>query len=261
MNSKSFKLLSLVCVGVLALTGCQNGDQKTPSPSTGEKNTAAVQPSVTPSMGTKKSSETSAGSSPETSSERSTAPVKAGTALTALKQLPVKGSAPMTGYSREKFPHWKDIDNDGCRSSDQAVKLHANVELKNKCREVAGVMTDPYSGQEIRWGSSRVKIVDIDHVVALGNAWVSGAWQMTQDVRQNIANDQLNLLPVRADLNRQKGDSNAASWLPPNKSFRCQYVSRQIAVKKKYGLSITSAEATAMGDVLNTCPNEKLPTS
>ncbi|WAH96192.1 GmrSD restriction endonuclease domain-containing protein [Arthrobacter sp. MMS18-M83] len=48
--------------------------------------------------------------------------------------------------------------------------------------------------------------------------------------RTAFANDPLNLQSVDGPTNLQKGDGDAATWLPPNKSFRCDYVARQISV-------------------------------
>jgi hypothetical protein len=130
----------------------------------------------------------------------------------------------------------------------------------NGCKVLGGVLADPYSGKYIDFvfGAS---LVDIDHVVALSNAWQTGAFQFTSEIRLQFANDPLNLLAVSASLNRQKGDGDAATWLPPTKSYRCQYVARQIAVKKKYGLWITKPEKVAMSTLLAKCPKEEIPNS
>jgi hypothetical protein len=78
-------------------------------------------------------------------------------------------------------------------------------------------------------------------------------------VRKTFANDPLNLLAVGSSVNRAKGDGDAATWLPPKKSFRCDYVARQITVKRKYGVWVTRAERDAMTRILATCPNQRLP--
>ena len=102
-------------------------------------------------------------------------------------------------------------------------------------------------------------IIDIDHVVALSNAWQTGAFGLSVEVRTALANDPLNLLAVDAKLNRQKGDGDAATWLPPLKSYRCEYVARQIAVKAKYKLWVTSPEKNQMVSILSKCPDQVLP--
>jgi len=96
-------------------------------------------------------------------------------------------------------------------------------------------------------------------VVALSNAWQTGAQQLTRQKRIELANDPLELLAVDGPTNQAKGDGDAATWLPPNKAFRCQYVARQIAVKVKYTLWVTSAEKQAMQRVLSDCANQRVP--
>ncbi|MGX1748608.1 HNH endonuclease family protein [Glutamicibacter protophormiae] len=182
-------------------------------------------------------------------------------ALTVLNTLPVKGKAPATGYNRNtKFGNgWKDFDKDKCDERQEALSRDmSKVKFKDKkkCTVASGTLNDLYTGRQINW---KVKSgsVDIDHVVALKNAWISGGQQLSQAQRQALANDPLNLIAADASANRQKGDKNAAEWLPKNKSFRCQYVATQISVKKKYALSVTSAEKKAMSKVLNSCKNQK----
>jgi hypothetical protein len=129
------------------------------------------------------------------------------------------------------------------------------------CRIQSGVLHDPYTADTITFIRGGVSEVDIDHVVALGDAWQKGAQQLSSARREVFANDPLELLSVSSTANRVKGDGDAATWLPSNKSFRCDYVARQIAVKQKYGLWVARAEHDAMARVLSTCPGQKLPTS
>ena len=117
---------------------------------------------------------------------------------------------------------------------------------------IAGQLLDPFSGKLITF-SANGKAIDIDHVVSLSNAWQTGAAYFDKNKRTLLANDPLNLLAVDAKLNRKKGDGDAATWLPPNKAFRCEYVGLQIAVKAKYELWVTAAEKTAMERVLQAC--------
>lgn len=127
------------------------------------------------------------------------------------------------------------------------------------CIVLSGTLDDVYTGKSIGLGEHTSDEVQIDHVVALGKAWQTGAQQLTEIERERFANDPLNLIPVDGDANQQKGDSDAASWLPPNKSFRCQYISRQISVKSKYNLWVTEAEQAAMKRVLNGCGDIGVP--
>jgi len=179
-------------------------------------------------------------------------------ALAALNKLPVKGRAPKTSYSREQFPHWKDPDKNGCDSRNDILKRDlTKVVFKadtNNCKVIAGTLLDPYSNKLIEFDLSKSSSsIDIDHVVALSNAWQTGAFQLTLTQRTNFANDPLNLLAVDFKLNRQKGDGDAATWLPPFKSYRCTYVARQVSVKAKYKLWVTAPEKTAITNLLTAC--------
>jgi len=179
-------------------------------------------------------------------------------ALTALNKLPVKGRAPKSGYSREEFPHWKDPDKNGCDSRNDVLKRDLTKiifkEGTNNCKVISGILLDPYSNKLIDFDISKSSsTIDIDHVVALSNAWQTGAFQLTLEQRTNFANDPLNLLAVDFKLNRQKGDGDAATWLPPYKSYRCTYVARQVAVKTKYKLWVTTPEKTAISNLLTAC--------
>ena len=176
--------------------------------------------------------------------------------ITLLNTLEVKGRAPKTGYSRAQFPHWSDLDRNGCDSRNEILKrdltqIVFKVGTKD-CKVLSGVLQDPFSNKVLTFTTAK-SVVDIDHLVALSNAWQTGAAYFDKNIRTQIANDPINLLAVDAKLNRQKGDGDAATWLPPNKSFRCEYVSRQVAVKAKYSLWVTDAEKAAIVRVLSNC--------
>ena len=179
-------------------------------------------------------------------------------ALTALNKLEVKGRAAKTGYTRAQFPHWSDPDRNGCDARNDILKRDlTDISYKagtRDCKVIAGQLLDPFSGKVITFSTTKV-VIDIDHVVALSNAWQTGAAYFDKALRTQIANDPLNLLAVDSKLNRQKGDGDAATWLPPNKSFRCEYVAKQIAVKTKYKLWVTSTEKEAIIRVLSVCNN------
>ena len=183
-------------------------------------------------------------------------------ALAALNNLEVKGRAPKTGYARSQFPHWSDPDRNGCDARNDTLKRDlTNVTYKvgtRDCKVIAGQLLDPFSGKVITFSTTKV-VIDIDHVVALSNAWQTGAAYFDKSKRTQIANDPLNLLAVDSKLNRQKGDGDAATWLPPSKAFRCEYVARQVAVKAKYGLWVTQPEKVAIDKILSTCVGQKLP--
>ena len=183
-------------------------------------------------------------------------------ALVALNNLEVKGRAPKTGYARSQFPHWSDPDRNGCDARNDTLKRDlTNITYKagtRDCKVIAGQLLDPFSGKVITFSATKV-VIDIDHVVALSNAWQTGAAYFDKNKRSQIANDPLNLLAVDSKLNRQKRDGDAATWLPPSKAFRCEYVARQVAVKAKYGLWVTKPEKVAINKILSTCVGQKLP--
>lgn len=192
---------------------------------------------------------------------------EAGSALAGLATLAVKGRAPKTGYDRALFGEaWADVDRNGCDTRNDILRrdLAANV-LKagtNGCVVLSGTLHDPYAGKTIGFVRGQVTstAVQIDHVVALSDAWQKGAQGMSADTRRAFANDSLNLLAVDGPSNKLKGDGDAATWLPPNKPYRCPYAARQVAVKVKYKLWVTSAERDALGRILATCPTLTLPT-
>ena len=123
---------------------------------------------------------------------------------------------------------------------------------------MAGEFDEPYTGEHkvFKAREEISKGLQIDHVVALSDAWQKGAQYLDRDVRYAIATDPLNLLAVDAAANEKKSDGDAATWLPANKKFRCQYVARQVSVKYKYTLWVTEAEKEAIGRVLENCPSE-----
>ncbi|MEU0131025.1 MULTISPECIES: HNH endonuclease family protein [unclassified Streptomyces] len=189
-------------------------------------------------------------------------PAAAGSALQATAGLPVKGRAPKTGYERDAFGSaWLDTDDNGCGTRDDilAAQLDDVSRDSDGCKVLSGVLDpDPYTGGRITFTRGRSK-VDIDHLVALSDAWQKGAQKWTDAKRRAFANDPVNLVAADSSTNRRKGDGDTATWLPPNKEYRCTYVAGQVAVKKKYELWVTQAEKDAMTKVLKSCPDRKLP--
>ncbi|WP_297009377.1 HNH endonuclease family protein, partial [uncultured Corynebacterium sp.] len=172
-------------------------------------------------------------------------------ALATLDTLAVKGRAPKTGYDRALFGQaWADVDRNGCdtRNDILARDLTDVVFKKGSCRVLSGILDDPYTGRTINFvrGQDTSTAVQIDHLVALSDAWQKGAQQLSPERREQLANDPANLLAVDGPANMQKRDGDAATWLPANKSFRCTYVSKQIDVKAAYALWVTQAEKDAM---------------
>ena len=203
-----------------------------------------------------------------TPSLTSAAEQQPGLATAVLETLPVKGRAPKTGYTRDQFGQaWADVDRNGCDTRNDILKRDlTDVVYKpgtRNCVVASGTLVDRYSGEVINFVRGNVSSmeVQIDHVVALSNAWQTGAFKLTADQRQALSNDPLNLFAVKGSLNQQKSDGDAATWLPPLKSFRCAYVAQQIAVKAKYSLWVVPPEKAAMAAILAKCPEQKVPIS
>lgn len=189
-----------------------------------------------------------------------------GTALAAVAELEVKGRAPKTGYDRDAFAYRAyDQDRNGCDVRNDVLRRDLTDLVigagTNGCVVTSGTLVDPYSGATIAFtrGAATSNDVQIDHVVALSDAWQKGAQGLEADTLRELGNDPLNLLAVDGPLNAQKGDGDAATWLPPDKTARCDYVARQVAVKVEYDLWVTQAERDAMVRVLAPCPDEPLP--
>ena len=183
-----------------------------------------------------------------------------------IAQIAVKGRAPKTGYTRAQFgAAWKDVDHNGCDTRNDILNRDLTSIIykvsSHDCVVLSGILMDPYSGQRIYFlrGMATSAEVQIDHVVSLSNAWQTGAFKLTAEKRAVFANDPLNLLAVKGRLNSQKGDGDAATWLPPRKSYRCAFVARQVAVKYKYGLWLTAPEKAAILRLLQLCPGQLIP--
>ncbi|TFD50306.1 DUF1524 domain-containing protein [Cryobacterium frigoriphilum] len=188
------------------------------------------------------------------------------TALALLTTLLVKGRAPQTGYDRTGGfgSAWLDVDQNGCDTRNDILSRDLTVIVKSgDCRVLTGTLLGPYTGKTINFvrGQSTSALVQIDHVVALSNAWQTGGQQLSQAQRVSLANDPLNLLAVDGSTNSSKGDGDSATWLPPVKAYRCAYVARQVSVKATYGLWVTQAEHDAMTRILTNCPDERASAS
>ncbi len=178
-----------------------------------------------------------------------------------LDTLPVKGRAPKTGYSRDQFGNgWTQMGSctirDKILARDFAEVTYAS---DTDCAVISGVLHDPYAAKTIAFNRGDASAVQIEHVIALSDAWQKGAQQLSPATRAQFANDPLELLAVDGPTNSDKSDSDAASWLPPNKLYRCRYIARQIAVKAKYQLWVTPAEHEVMKNILSGCPGQLLP--
>jgi len=178
-------------------------------------------------------------------------------AILDLEKLQVKDVAPKAGYSRNEFGNgWSKVG--GCDTRN--IILYRDLKdtiVENDCIVKSGILNDPYTARIISFvrGAKTSADVQIDHVVALSDAWQKGAQEISKERRVELANDPLELLAVSGDSNQQKSDSDASKWLPSNKDFQCEYISRQISVKLKYSLWVSEPEKSAMSSVLGSCKN------
>lgn len=217
----------------------------------------------------------------------------------ALKSLPIRPPhQDIPHYNRHLFGEaWADVDGNGCSTREDVLRRdldtnaprpavidkNGTVETNRSqpaspgfpdargnlpgvrpdgCKVNHGLLKDPYTGKEIWFqrGQDTSPLVQIDHIVALADAWDSGAWAWDNSRRTALANDPLELVAVAGWANQDKGRSDASQWLPPNAAYHCEYAARQIAVKQKYGLSVTAAEHDALARIIRSCPDQTLPT-
>ncbi|WP_144714287.1 HNH endonuclease family protein [Curtobacterium pusillum] len=213
------------------------------------------------STGSGATTSTTGPASPEPSRASSPTALGSDAAVTARAQLaalPVKGKAPATGYDRvgDFGTAWLDVDRNGCDTRNDVLARDLTAVVKQgPCKVLTGVLVSPYTGATIDFvrGNTTSTLVQIDHVVALENAWRTGAQQLTQAQREALANDPENLFAVDGHSNAQKRSGDAATWLPADTSFRCEYIEHQVAVKTRYRLWVAPAEHDAMARILQNC--------
>jgi hypothetical protein len=253
----------VAAIGVLAVLGA--GCQPSSTTPVAERTTASASPTAEPTF-TTLSVPTTAPAPTQPTTDQVIKAARPKTALAVLGTLAVKGRSPLTGYARDQFgAAWTDTDRNGCDTRNDILNRDLVAKTwkagTHGCVVTSGDLApDPYTATRIHFVRGGASEVDIDHVVALANAWVTGAQYWPYRKRLALANDPLNLLAVDSGANRQKGDGDAATWLPANKRYRCAYVARQVGVKAKYGLWVTRAERDAIARVLSSCPSQPAPT-
>ncbi len=166
-----------------------------------------------------------------------------------LASLVVTPEGPRDGYDRDLFRHWIDADGDGCNTRCEVLERQRTTSLPGLS---AGGWLSIYDG----YSTDDPSELDIDHVVALGEAWDSGASQWDSARREAFANDldSPQLIAVTAATNRSKSDRDPASWQPPNRSAWCEWGAAWIGVKAKWGLSADRAEVDALTNIMRGCP-------
>ncbi|CAH0273284.1 hypothetical protein SRABI83_03709 [Arthrobacter sp. Bi83] len=256
----------IVATVILATTACGGAVSATQQPSSGARTSTSADVTATDAP-TASPTATAPPFEPARLDNVKARPAYATKATELLATLPIKGRAPKTGYDRTQFGQaWADTDHNGCDTrNDILTRDLTATTLKpgtRSCVVLSGTLNDPYTATVIAFqrGVNTSSAVQIDHVVALSDAWQKGAQQLTEAQRTAFANDPLNLLAVSGPENQQKSDGDAATWLPRNTAYRCAYVARQISVKTTYKLWVTRAEHDAMATVLSKCAGVLAPT-
>ncbi len=194
---------------------------------------------------------------PDDRDQNSAGNSEAASAEMTLDGLKVSEPGSMSGYSREKFPHWSKANEFGwnppqpsCDVREAAlIRDGEAVEVGGECKVESGTWPDPYTATTLVKPSD----VDIDHVVPLANAWRSGASSWDDEERERYANDPEVLLSVEDNANQSKGDKGPEAWKPPNEAEWCAYAVRWIGIKAKYDLSVNEQEKVALVEMLDTC--------
>ncbi len=254
---KTYPVIALLVLAWL-FSSCDNSATQEPQPATSFASSFPTQtaPAITPTAEVAVPSPEVSTPSVDTSSSQ---------ALEVALSLQVRGRAPDTDYSRDAFGSaWRDVDRNGCDTRNDILQRDfATTILKSgtgNCKVIGGTWTDPYSNESYTFDEAPSG-AQIDHVVSLKNAWQMGADQWSEDMRVEFANDPLNLRVTIASLNQQKSDANAASWLPPFKPGRCNFIATQVAVKAKWNLYVTESEKEVFVAILSKpeCQETKLP--
>ncbi|MPV49089.1 DUF1524 domain-containing protein [Pseudactinotalea sp. HY160] len=184
----------------------------------------------------------------------------------ALGRLPVVVPLDLDDYERDFFgPAWQDPDGAVCDTRNRVLAAwleDVTVDPSNPCLVDSGWFVDPYTGAMLMFerGPRTSREVQIDHLIALADAWRKGAHAWPRGRAQRFANDVSNLIPTDGAANQAKGAADASGWLPPARGYRCAYVVQQILVKEAYGLGVSSEEVGAMGEELRDCPVASGPT-
>ncbi|MBQ1011510.1 HNH endonuclease [Micromonospora sp. M51] len=177
-------------------------------------------------------------------------PSDGGNAVEQLSELTVATAGSMKGYSRDRFPHWRDTGKN-CDVRDSILQRDGKDVKLSGCNVVGGRWESVYDGRSFSDPSD----VDIDHMVPLANAWRSGADEWDNAKRGDFANDTTRpqLFAVSASSNRAKGDQDPSQWKPANRSYWCKYAQDWVTVKHYWRLTVTSAEKAALTDMLEGC--------
>ena len=195
---------------------------------------------------------------PTTTASTVSVPLTGSTALDVLASIRIVPEY-VVGYDRELFPHWKDLDGDGCDTRKEVLIRDSltRVSAGKSCAVSTGTWYSPYDGAT--W--TNASDVDIDHVVALNEAWQSGAYAWSTQQRTNYANDLSDgrtLLAVTDSVNQSKSDKDPTAWLPPLASYRCTYLANWVSVKARWSLAMDEAEHAVVKSALTGCAGQAI---
>lgn len=262
---------ALVVIALISLIGSHRPDTASPPAASvsNQEGTAGSVPTSAPASAKLGSTAANNSKNPGVTAASTITPTKfpgdltsvqSGTALAMLQSLVTRAKIYTPTYQRSAFgAAWADVDHNGCDTRNDILSRDLRAISATHCEVSAGTLVSAYTGATIRFtrGKSSSSQVQIDHMVALGDAWATGAAYLSAAQRLKLANDPLNLIAIEGAVNIAKGDRDAASWLPPLAAYRCTYVAHQISVKKAYGLWVTPAERMAMTRVLQGCPGQR----
>jgi hypothetical protein len=181
-------------------------------------------------------------------------PIFTQVSLSMLSALPVAPEYTAARYNRDAFGGWIDADRDGCNTRKEVLlsESSAPTEINGRCTVTSGEWTSTFDGKTTQVASN----FDVDHMVPLKEAWISGAYQWSSLSLQQFSNDlgyEHSLIAVTASSNRKKSDNDPASWLPSDASFYCQYIGRWIGVKYRWGLTVDETEKSVLTMGVQTC--------
>jgi hypothetical protein len=176
----------------------------------------------------------------------------AGTVATGLLAGVVVEKEHPAGYDRALFGYPADLDGDQCDTRSEVLQRDSITPAQVDpygCTVVAGDWLSTYDGLAFATPGD----LEIDHVVALKEAWDSGAWAWTTQTLIAYANDLSDTRTLRAvsvSTNRSKGDRDPSNWLPPDPTDVCSYITDWVSIKARWGLSMDSSEAGRINNLL-----------
>ncbi len=154
-------------------------------------------------------------------------------------------------YDRTFFGHgWT---KDGCKTTRVEVLIEESstgvVFDSTGCNVILGLWYDKYNDTIIY----KANLLDVDHMVPLKDAWISGAWKWNKEKRVEYANymeDKNHLIAVLYRANRSKGSKAPHLWMPKNKKIWTQYCNTWCDIKIKWNLTVSKEELLVLKQML-----------